>query len=888
MKKRNSALLMRRPSVFKPTLMVHKLLIFVAVICLALCLALCVCSCGTQDTVGDAPVVADGKLDTDGSGRKADGSGRTADGGGITADGGGQALGGGALTADSGDPDYESRVITIDGLPGDPVQISIAELRMLNQYELDASYQRTTGMIESFHMKGPYLREVLGSLGVDLLDYAGVGVVGADAYYCMVSREVIEATPDLMLALTIDGEARLDEDVAPAQLAVQGQFGPYWVKMVERIVLYDKVPEKEISSVWAFDSLTEGIEPYMYEYYGSQDASIELAQIFSRFDYVDSRAFFTMNSSDGFKKNEVINMVKARYYIKYVGEDSPTNISPYIKLGMNVQHISWFSTNADAVIFLNEMSKYMDTADIGGQIGLPISEVLYEVGVETLRGRSWQVIGAEGERVTATGENLSKGILAPGPDGSVRVLWEPECGYEDINRLLRIRRLDESTAQVDSNAEATAATSAPGADAASVHDAAATAPDAAASAPDAAASIPAAVSATANAVSAPAAAATAPDAATSASDYSKPSAETILTISGDGVERTVYFTLDDLKQISSGYTEAVYSTLNNWPTRDFIVAKGVDIRSLFALAGLKPRAKSVRAESSDGYYASFTIEQLTGPLFCYPISNSGGSIDATGATGATSASSATSATNATGATSATNAAGVTSATNAAGATSANSATGAASANSATGATGATSASNAAGATSATNAAGAVVAASASSATNMTGAPDSSNMSNMSNMSNTSGLSDMPGVTQVNTIVSWAFRSGTTDVSQAREDDLRLVLGQDGVHCVNTAAMVKQLTAITISADKAGSWPTPTLSVHDGQLTIEHESMDLVKIHYTLDGSAPTVNSPVYNPSTSYFQPQLIQPIAVKSGMKVNAFAAGYGRNTSETVSINVN
>ena len=140
----------------------------------------------------------------------------------------------------SGDPEYESQVITIEGLKTEEdvdttlTEITIGELRELPQYTLDANYKRTTGLTEEFEMSGPYLREVIEYLGGNLDDYAGIGVMGKDGYYCLISKEVIDATPDLMLALVIDGNAKLDKDNAPARLAVQGQFGPYWVKMVEK------------------------------------------------------------------------------------------------------------------------------------------------------------------------------------------------------------------------------------------------------------------------------------------------------------------------------------------------------------------------------------------------------------------------------------------------------------------------------------------------------------------------------------------------------------------------------------------------------------------------------------------------------------------------------
>jgi len=593
---------------------------------------------------------------------------------------------------------YESQIITVEGLPSGEAEISVADLRKLPQYELAASYQRTTGLEESFHMQGPYLSEVIAALGGRLSDYEGIGVVGLDGYYCLISREVAAATPDLMLALTVDGESRLDAGLAPAQLAVQGQFGPYWVKKVERIILYSEVPEKEVTSVWAFNNLTEGIEPYMYEYYGSKDASIELEQIFTRFDHVDSRSFFTMKSADGFLKNEIINMVKSRYYIKIEGEDAPTNISPHIQLGMNVHHIAWFSTNADAVIFLDEMMKYMDTAVISGQRGIPISEVLYETGVTALRGNIMQIVGREGEVVTVPGEDLSKGIMTPGIGGVIRVIWQQESGYDNVEDLMRIRIAAGENLETEAPA------------------------------------LP----------------------------YTEETPDTVLTISD--ADQTLYFSLIDLKNMSKGYIEGVYSTLNNWPTKSFSVAKGIDLNYLLGFIGISSNAQTVRVESADGYYVTFTLDQLKGVAYRYP-----------------------------------------------------------------------------------------------------------------------GLKDnsASGAIPVKPMIAWEFGSDTDDISNAREEHLRLVVGQNGLNDVNTSAMVKQVAKIIIGKEGPGIWAKPEFSFQDGLLKIEHELLDIVKVYYTTDGGEPTVNSAVYNPSTSYFQPHLIKPLQIESPATVKAFATGLGRHDSE-------
>ena len=342
---------------------------------------------------------------------------------------------------DSGDPEYEAQTILIEGLrvlDGGIAEISVAQLRSLPQVELNASFMRTTGLLEEYHMVGPKLSDVIAFIGGNLDDYEGLAIIGRDNYYCLFSREVLDATPDLLLAVVVDGTAKLSADLAPAWAAVQGQFGPYWVKQIARIVVYEEVPQKNITSVWVFHNLTAGIEPVEYEYYGSLDLAIDLEQVFSRLDHVDSRAFFTMKSVDGFRKDEAMNIVKSRYYIKIDGEDAPTNVTPYIRLGMNVHRIAWISTSADAAVFPYMLTGFMDTRTIRGLTGIPLDEVLYEAGVETVRAADFDLIGTAGERVRVSGAGLSGAILVPLQDGGGMVLWEDGFDYPDIDNLLRI------------------------------------------------------------------------------------------------------------------------------------------------------------------------------------------------------------------------------------------------------------------------------------------------------------------------------------------------------------------------------------------------------------------------------------------------------------------
>lgn len=505
--------------------------------------------------------------------------------------------------------EYNAQTITVQGLDNGDITLTIEQLRSLEQHHLDASYRRTTGLYEEFQMDGAYLKDVIELAGGNLSDYQGIGVQGKDGYYCLIPKDIIDKTPDIMLALTVDNNEDLGEGIAPAWLAVQGQFGPYWVKMVDKIILYKEIPEKIIKSVWVFDNLTEGIVPIEYEYYGSKDKAIDLEQVWSRLDNVDVNAFFTMKSSDGFLKNEAMNMVLKRYFIKVDGEDAPTNVTENIQLGMNVQHIAWCSSSEDAMIFPKEMSKYMTIKEINGKKGIPLDEILYETQVEKIKGETFDIISVSGEKITVPGEKLEKAILYCENNGNYSVIWESGTGYSNIDNLMRIRYSAQSSINLKPQPTATVRPSS-----------APTKPTESQNTNNANQSATPKQSATVNPTNKPA---NTPVKSPGNIPSGDAGDQKVLTISGNGVEYELSLSLSQLKAMSEGYEEEVYSVLNNFPTKDTCVAKGININYLLDLAGIKSSARTISITAKDGYKATFTKEQLLGNSYYFPKLSSG-------------------------------------------------------------------------------------------------------------------------------------------------------------------------------------------------------------------------------------------------------------------------
>ena len=274
------------------------------------------------------------------------------------------------------------------------IRIDTDEIKTYEQVEREVVLINTTGTHTNMKVKGPTLQALLDAEGIDLSSFEGIGITGRDGYYTLVGKEKLDVN-EVILAWEVDGKPVKDEE-KPVRVAIPNELGPYWVKMVSNIDLYEKISPKNITKVHMFDALTRGIEPYYYEYYGSKDKSIEVGKILSKFDEIDKKGFFTMAANDGLEKNETISLVIQRYFIKIEGENAPMNIAPGFKLGMNVKHMTHFSTTKDAVVFPEKMIDVVRTKFAGDEEGMLLEDVLLTAGMRWEEGASFSAIASDG------------------------------------------------------------------------------------------------------------------------------------------------------------------------------------------------------------------------------------------------------------------------------------------------------------------------------------------------------------------------------------------------------------------------------------------------------------------------------------------------------------
>jgi hypothetical protein len=252
----------------------------------------------------------------------------------------------------------------------------------------------------------------------------------------------------------------------------------------------------------------------------------------------------------------------------------------------------------------------------------------------------------------------------------------------------------------------------------------------------------------------------------------------VLSVTGEGVAKWLSLTLEDLKELSQGpspaaiddrgalYLEQEFSILDNWPSKKFIKAKGIDISDILEMAELDERASMFTIEMVGGYYIQLTRDQILDKRFFFPNILKGSTY---------------------------------------------------------------------------------------------------------------------GSKRVKPMVAWETSEENQSPKDEEDEILRLLIGQKGLFDANGILSIDGIRGIRVSFREAEKWPEPSVDIEDGRLVFYHENMDQIKLHYTLDGRKPDQNSPVYNPSATFLQPELIEPIAVSGSGRVKVKAVGYGKEDSQVV-----
>ena len=144
-----------------------------------------------------------------------------------------------------------------------------------------------------------------------------------------------------------------------------------------------------------------------------------------------------------------------------------------------------------------------------------------------------------------------------------------------------------------------------------------------------------------------------------------------------------------------------------------------------------------------------------------------------------------------------------------------------------------------------------------------------------------------GAEPVFPIIAYRWREGTDDLEKLRDNKPGLIIGQRNPFEHTNPAFVVGVAEIIVSETPCEVWPAASTFPLPGPIAkgetvkLQHPDYGLVKLHYTLDGSEPTMLSPMYNPST--YQPELNVPIPIIEPAVIKALVYGYGKANSEIV-----
>jgi len=261
-----------------------------------------------------------------------------------------------------------------------------------------------------------------------------------------------------------------------------------------------------------------------------------------------------------------------------------------------------------------------------------------------------------------------------------------------------------------------------------------------------------------------------------------------LEITGDGVTTPLELTRAQLEAMPQ--YQHVYSTINTWPTKKWYTARGVKLRDLLAMAGVKEEAKLVRFVSSDGYQVTLTVKQLLkDKRYYFPGLQENHPTDGS----------------------------------------------------------------------------------------VPGSP--------------------LGAVEVEPILALVSAEGSTEPNDMNDrDSLMLVIGQRAVTEQTNPLFLKYVSKIEVLTAQPEKWDSPKANIPSGTVVpkgtlvrLSNKGNNDDKIHYTTDGTTPTVESPMYNWCASRWWPlrddldSVNRPIRIERDTVIKAITIGPGKEDSDVV-----
>ncbi len=138
---------------------------------------------------------------------------------------------------------------------------------------------------------------------------------------------------------------------------------------------------------------------------------------------------------------------------------------------------------------------------------------------------------------------------------------------------------------------------------------------------------------------------------------------------------------------------------------------------------------------------------------------------------------------------------------------------------------------------------------------------------------------------VEPIIAYEYMESTNQLSEARTDSLCLVMPQANVNEQTYHTFVKGIKEIVVTRDDPGKWEIASVFPRAGDIArgdtvkLQHKEIGKVKMYYTLDGSIPTENCKLYNPST--YQLELNKPIVIDRNTTIKVLVKGFGKYDSD-------